>query len=139
VGSAQRPDFESACRDQRIARGAAYLDRSLELEQDGLGDEDLAGLGAKVSNLGLEQLDLLARTAATDLQEPVDYGVQINIMLICQGRFGGPPVAGGRGQRREEERTRRRGWCALRPDGVSRNQAGQWFDALLVTRLRVQS
>lgn len=138
VGSAQRPDSTQTCHDQRIAQGVAHLNRSLELEQDWLGDEYLAGLGAKVSDLGLKQLDLLARTAATDLQEPVDYRVQINVMLICHGGFGGPPVAGGRGQRREEERTRRRGWCALRPDEVSRSQAGQWFDALLVARLKMQ-
>lgn len=62
-----------------------YLDRSFELEQDGLGDEYLAGLGAQVSNFGLEQLDLLAGATATDLEEAVDYGVQINIVLICHG------------------------------------------------------
>lgn len=138
VGSAQRPDSKKTCRDQKTVRRLAYLNRSLELKQDGLGDEDLAGLSAKVSNLSLEQLDLLARATAPDLQEPVDYRVQINVMLICHGDCGEPPVGGGRRQRREEERTRRRGWFALGPDEVSRNQAGQWIDALLVAGLEMQ-
>lgn len=45
-----------------------YLDRGLELEEDGLGDEDLAGLGAEITDLGLEKLDLLAWTAASHLE-----------------------------------------------------------------------
>jgi hypothetical protein len=46
----------------------ADLDRGLELEEDGLGDEDLAGLGAKITDLGLEELDLLAWAAASHLE-----------------------------------------------------------------------
>lgn len=53
--------------------GASYLDRSLQLEQDGLGDEDFAGLGAEVADLGLKKLDLLAGAAAPHLQQAVDY------------------------------------------------------------------
>jgi len=44
---------------------AANLDGSLELEKDGLGDEDLAGLGAEIPNLSLEKLNLLAGAAAS--------------------------------------------------------------------------
>jgi hypothetical protein len=46
----------------------ADLDRGLELEEDGLGDEDLAGLGAEITDLGLEELDLLAWAAASHLE-----------------------------------------------------------------------
>lgn len=60
----------------------SHLDRSLELEQNGLGNEDLASLGAEVANLGLEQLDLLARAAAPHLQEAVDYRVEIDFVLV---------------------------------------------------------
>lgn len=60
-----------------------YLDRSLKLEENGLGDEDLASLCAQETDFSLEQLDLLAGATAADLQKSVDYGVQINIMLIC--------------------------------------------------------
>ena len=52
-----------------------YLDGSLELQQDGLADEDLAGLGAQEPDLRLQELHLLARPAATDLEEAVDDGV----------------------------------------------------------------
>lgn len=62
-----------------------YFDGSFQLEQNGLRDEDLTSFCAEVSDFGLEKLDLLARAAAADLQKTVDYGVQINIMLICHG------------------------------------------------------
>ena len=45
-----------------------YLDGSLELEEDGLGDEDLAGLGAEITDLSLEELNLLARSATSHLE-----------------------------------------------------------------------
>ena len=60
----------------------SHLDGGLELEQDGLGDEDLASLGAEEANLGLEKLDLLAWAAAPHLQEAVDYGVEVNFVLV---------------------------------------------------------
>ena len=44
----------------------AYLDGSLELEQDGLVDEDLARLGAEVLDLVLLQLNGLSGTVASD-------------------------------------------------------------------------
>lgn len=62
-----------------------YLDGSFKLEQDRLRNEDLTSLSAQVSNFSLEKLDLLAGAAAADLQETVDYGVQIDIVLICHG------------------------------------------------------
>lgn len=78
-------------RGPRRQEGSAgtYLDGCLKLKQDGLRDEDLAGLGAQVPDLGLEQLDLLAGTAATDLQEAVDYGVQVDVVVICHGFYVG--------------------------------------------------
>jgi hypothetical protein len=63
-------------------RRRAYLDRSLELEQNGLGDEDLASLGAKIADLGLEKLHLLPRTTASNLKETVDYRVEIDLVLV---------------------------------------------------------
>lgn len=67
---------------RRIKIRSAYLDRSLELKQYGLRDENLTSLGAEVANLGLEQLHLLAGTASSDLEEPVDYGIKIDLVLV---------------------------------------------------------
>lgn len=64
---------------------ATYLDGRLELEEDGLRDEDLASLCAEETYLSLEQLDLLAGAAATDFEKTVDYGVQIDFAVICHG------------------------------------------------------
>lgn len=58
------------------------LDRSLKLEKDGLRDEDLTGLGAEIPDLGFEELDLLSRPAASHLEEAVDYGVEIDFVLV---------------------------------------------------------
>jgi hypothetical protein len=44
------------------------LDRSLKLEEDGLRNEDLTSLGAKVTDLGLKELDLLAGSATSHLE-----------------------------------------------------------------------
>ena len=60
-----------------------YLDGGLELEEDGLGDKNLTGLGAKVPNLGLEKLNLLTGAAASNLEKPVDYGIEVHLVLIC--------------------------------------------------------
>lgn len=65
------------------AKSSTYLDRSLELKKDGLGDEDLAGLGAEEADLSLEKLDLLAGAAASDFEQPVDYRVEVDLMLVC--------------------------------------------------------
>lgn len=59
-----------------------HLDGCLELEQNGLLDENLSGLCAKISNLVLHQLNLLAGTRASDLEQSVDDGVEINFFLI---------------------------------------------------------
>jgi hypothetical protein len=61
---------------------AAYLNRSFKLEEDRLGNEDLASLSAEIADLCLEQLDLLAGTASSNLEETVDYGVEIDLMLV---------------------------------------------------------
>lgn len=62
--------------------GMSHLDGGFELEQNRLRDEDLASLGAEKANLGLEELDLLAWAGAPHLQEAVDYGVEINFVLV---------------------------------------------------------
>ena len=50
---------------------AADLDGRLEFEEDGLVDEDLAGLGAEELDLKLLQLDLLAGPVAADCASSV--------------------------------------------------------------------
>jgi len=47
-----------------------------------LRDEDLTGLGAEVTDLGFEQLNLLARAAAPHLQEAIDYRVEVDVVLV---------------------------------------------------------
>lgn len=53
----------------------------LELEEDGLRDEDLSCLGAQIADLSLEQLHLLAGPAASDFEEPVYDRVQIYLVF----------------------------------------------------------
>jgi hypothetical protein len=65
---------------------AADLDGSFELEQNGLRNEDFTGLGAEVADLRLEELDLLAGAAASDLEQPIDYRVEIDLVLVCHCR-----------------------------------------------------
>jgi hypothetical protein len=89
---------------------AADLDGSLKLKEDGLGDENLAGLGAEEADFRLEELDLLAGAAASDLEEPIDYGVEVDIVLVghCEElsrqrremRFVCAKEAGGGAQKR---------------------------------------
>ena len=59
-----------------------YLDRGFQLEQYGLGNEDLARLGAEKTNLGFQQLHLFARSAPSHLQQPIDDGIEIDIILV---------------------------------------------------------
>lgn len=135
AGSATR----RACRrgshkgqEERERWTPTYLDRCLKLEENGLGDEDLASLGAQISNLGLEQLDLLAGAAAADLQKTVDYGVQVDIIVICHGDYVGRQGLAWWWQRGEEGWTRRRGG-GLRCGGTGFYAVRQvgWIDALL--------
>ena len=58
------------------------LDGRLELEENGLGDENLAGFGAKVADLSLKELDLLAGTAAADLKKTVYDRIEVDIVLV---------------------------------------------------------
>ena len=86
------------------------LDRRLELEENGLRNEDLASLGAQVADLRLKQLDLLAGPAAPDLKKTVYDRVEIYLVFRhscdlllgwCRGweRSKGEPRAGGSGRR----------------------------------------
>jgi hypothetical protein len=61
--------------------GTTDLDRSLELKEDGLRDEDLTRLGAQIADLSLEQLYLLAGPAASDLEETVYDRVEIYLVF----------------------------------------------------------
>jgi hypothetical protein len=54
-------------------KGVTHLDRCLEFEEDRLRNEDLSGLGAEEADLSLEELDLLAGSAASNLEQPVNY------------------------------------------------------------------
>lgn len=65
----------------------ADLDGSFKLKKDGLRNEDLASLGAKIANLGLEQLDLLARSAAPHFQEAIDYRVKVDFVLVRHCKY----------------------------------------------------
>lgn len=49
-----------------------YLDWRFQLQQYRLRNEDLSGLGAKIADLGLQKLNLLARPAAPHLKESVN-------------------------------------------------------------------
>jgi hypothetical protein len=92
------------------------LDGSLELEQNGLGNEDLASLRAEKTNFRFQELDLLARAAAADLEQAIDYRVEIDLMLI--GHFSTEALAREdgplkRGETRDRERwLRELSWCA---------------------------
>ena len=59
-----------------------YLDRSLKLKQNWLGDEDFPGLCAEVADLGFEQLNLLPRPAAPHFEQSVNDRIKINLVLI---------------------------------------------------------
>lgn len=65
---------------------STYLDGGLKLQQNGLGNEDLAGLGAEETDLRFQELHLLARTAAPHLQEAIDDRVQIHFLIGHNGR-----------------------------------------------------
>jgi hypothetical protein len=67
-----------------------YLDGSLQLEEDGLGDEYFTSFGAEVTNLGLEQLNLFAGSAAPHLQEAINYRVEIDFVLVRHCRSSSP-------------------------------------------------
>jgi hypothetical protein len=49
-----------------------YLDRGFELQKDRLRNEDFTSLGAEETDLRLQELHLLARTAAPHLQKAID-------------------------------------------------------------------
>ena len=47
-----------------------------------MGDEDLTSFGAQITDLCLQKLDLFAGAASSDLQQSVDDGVEINVVLV---------------------------------------------------------
>ena len=73
------------------------LDGRLELEQDGLTDEDLSRLGAQPANLLLEKLDLLAGTASADFQQPFYDGFEVHIVVGHAAQLAGGREEGKRG------------------------------------------
>jgi hypothetical protein len=60
-----------------------------------LGDEDLTGLGAEIPDLGFQELNLLARPAASHLQEAVDYGVEIDFGMVRHFEYPHRPQGKG--------------------------------------------
>lgn len=83
-----RPDGEG------ILRGCCtHLDWSLQLKQYWLRNEDLSRFRAKIANLCFQQLYLFAWSASSHLQQAVDDGVQIYLVLVGHGC--GPLVGQG--------------------------------------------
>lgn len=108
----------------RLKKKKTCLDGCFELEQNGLRDEYLASLGAEVPNLGLKELNLLAGAAAADLQETVDYRVEVDIVVICHGECVCRQELAWWWQREEEGGRAGGGWVALWWDKVLRSQTG---------------
>jgi hypothetical protein len=78
------------------------LDGRLELEQDGLADEDLSRLGAQPANLLLEQEDLLSGTASTDFQQSFYDGFEVHIVVRHAGQLAGGREEGGKARVRDD-------------------------------------
>ena len=70
-----------------------HLDWSLQLKQYWLRNEDLSRFRAKIANLCFQQLYLFAGSASSHLQQAVDDGVQIYLVLVGHGC--GPLVGQG--------------------------------------------
>lgn len=68
-------------RPGMLGEKTTYLDGGLQLQKNRLRDKDFTGLGAKVTNFRLQQLNLLARAAAPHLQQAVNDGVQIHFLV----------------------------------------------------------
>ena len=75
-------DVRSTSCHIRVCFYSSYLDGCLEVKNDRLGNENLATLSAKVANLSLEELDLLAGAAAADFEETVYDGIEVDIVLV---------------------------------------------------------
>lgn len=67
----------------RGATALTHLDGSFKFQEYRLRNEDFARLGAEKADFGLEKLDLFARSAASHLEQPIDYRVKIDLMLVC--------------------------------------------------------
>ena len=52
---------------------SAYLERRLQLEEDGLREEDLARLEAQTPDLVLRQLNILARPRSTNCKNNIEF------------------------------------------------------------------
>ena len=74
---------------------AADFYRGVELEEDGLGQEDLARGEGEGVDFGFEKVDLLAGASTTDLEEFGEEGVEVGEGGV--GGRGGGGVVGGRG------------------------------------------
>ena len=47
-----------------------------------MGDEDLTSFGAQITDLCLQKLHLLAGATSSNLQQSVDDGVEIDVVLV---------------------------------------------------------
>lgn len=81
----------SSCHAKNSRDSQTYLDGRFQLEEDGLGDEDLARLGAQESDLRLEELDLLPGATTPDLEQAIDYRIEVDLMLVGHGGCGRVP------------------------------------------------
>lgn len=73
------------CHAKSSKKSQTYLDGRFQFEEDGLGDEDLARLGAEESDLRLEELHLLAGATTPDLEQAIDYRIEVDLMLVGHG------------------------------------------------------
>jgi hypothetical protein len=61
------------------------LDGSLKLKKDRLRDEDLTSFCAQIADLSLQELNLLSRSASSNFQQTIYYGIEIHIVLVRHG------------------------------------------------------
>lgn len=79
-----------------------HLDGSLELQEYRLRDEDFTSFGAEKTDFSFEKLNLLARPAASNFEQPIDYRIKIDLMLVCHLEL--PPWEEGSRRNRVVER-----------------------------------
>lgn len=67
-------------------RSTAYLNRGLQLKKDRLRDENLPCFCAEITDFRFQELDLLAWTASSDLQQSINDRVEVDFCLIRHGK-----------------------------------------------------
>ena len=78
------PECDGWCKNKKVTK-TTYLDRSLQLKQDWLRNEDFTSLCAQEADFLFEQLHLLAGPGAAHLQQSVYDGVEIDVVFASHG------------------------------------------------------